>query len=547
MKNKGRKIFLIVIAILSAVVAIAVLGQIVRERKRGYSSDRTIPLLLGYEEGAYYINEDGVPVRTEDDEWNEYLVDAGSQFYEISEVSVTFSSQYRHQVLWLDKELQVLREQEVRGGEHVFPIMDKAEYLLIPAQKDEIFSVNGRLTAAGAEEKGQKEKDAEAFSGKYLSVLGDSLSACSFYIPGNYYPHYPKGDVDIRQMWWYLLADSLDMNVCKINACASSGVTRLTWDGLTGDEAGSAGRGTDLDMLGHIPDVILVWIGGNDMAAGADKSQVAEDYRKMLEKARILMLPYIIFSAIAWIVTWMGFQFPFGTALLEGAGYSMKSPAGFLFSLLTYICPVDNHLWFSYVLFLVFLLAFGLMGKPKKIVLPAAYAGYALSFLIPLPELIQKLMRYFFLFQAGTVLYRKERWLDNRRARLIVGPAFAVGFLFFCIFHALNWGEPQILSEPVAEIAGCSLILYIMARLKKGKGMKLLKETGRMSYQIYLLHHPFVVPGLLILLKGRMPVALLLPTVTVLGILIPVAVYRWVFERWSSLNIVCFGGRSRDQ
>ena len=152
MKNKGRKIFLIVIAILSAVVAIAVLGQIVRERKRGYSSDRTIPLLLGYEEGAYYINEDGVPVRTEDDEWNEYLVDAGSQFYEISEVSVTFSSQYRHQVLWLDKELQVLREQEVRGGEHVFPIMDKAEYLLIPAQKDEIFSVNGRLTAAGAEE-----------------------------------------------------------------------------------------------------------------------------------------------------------------------------------------------------------------------------------------------------------------------------------------------------------------------------------------------------------------------------------------------------------
>ena len=267
----------------------------------------------------------------------------------------------------------------------------------------------------------------------------------------------------------------------------------------------------------------------------------------MLEKARILMLPYIIFSAIAWIVTWMGFQFPFGTALLEGAGYSMKSPAGFLFSLLTYICPVDNHLWFSYVLFLVFLLAFGLMGKPKKIVLPAAYAGYALSFLIPLPELIQKLMRYFFLFQAGTVLYRKERWLDNRRARLIVGPAFAVGFLFFCIFHALNWGEPQILSEPVAEIAGCSLILYIVARLKKGKGMKLLKETGRMSYQIYLLHHPFVVPGLLILLKGRMPVALLLPTVTVLGILIPVAVYRWVFERWSSLNIVCFGGRSRDQ
>ena len=282
MKNKGRKIFLIVIAILSAVVAIAVLGQIVRERKRGYSSDRTIPLLLGYEEGAYYINEDGVPVRTEDDEWNEYLVDAGSQFYEISEVSVTFSSQYRHQVLWLDKELQVLREQEVRGGEHVFPIMDKAEYLLIPAQKDEIFSVNGRLTAAGAEEKGQKEKDAEAFSGKYLSVLGDSLSACSFYIPGNYYPHYPKGDVDIRQMWWYLLAESLDMNVCKINACASSGVTRLTWDGLTGDEAGSAGRGTDLDMLGHIPDVILVWIGGNDMAAGADKSQVAEDYRKMV-------------------------------------------------------------------------------------------------------------------------------------------------------------------------------------------------------------------------------------------------------------------------
>lgn len=96
------------------------------------------------------------------------------------------------------------------------------------------------------------------YKGKSLSILGDSISTFSGYIPEGNATYYPSGTVTaVTDTWWKKLIDALEMTLNVNNSWSGSRVT--TTNGET-----SAGCMTRCQSLGTSPDVIIVWMGIND-------------------------------------------------------------------------------------------------------------------------------------------------------------------------------------------------------------------------------------------------------------------------------------------
>lgn len=96
------------------------------------------------------------------------------------------------------------------------------------------------------------------YKGKTLSILGDSISTFSGYIPSGNATYYPSGTVTkVTDTWWKKLIDALGVELNVNNSWSGSRVT------TTGGTA-SAGCGERAEALGTSPDIIIVWMGIND-------------------------------------------------------------------------------------------------------------------------------------------------------------------------------------------------------------------------------------------------------------------------------------------
>lgn len=102
------------------------------------------------------------------------------------------------------------------------------------------------------------EKNISTYKGKTLSILGDSISTFSGYIPTGNATYYPRDDVQtVGNTWWKKLMDALGMTLDVNNSWSGSRVTTTSGDA-------SAGCGARCEALGTSPDVIIVWMGIND-------------------------------------------------------------------------------------------------------------------------------------------------------------------------------------------------------------------------------------------------------------------------------------------
>lgn len=101
------------------------------------------------------------------------------------------------------------------------------------------------------------------YSGKKLSILGDSISTYDGYIPTThtYYPNVNVPDVTrVQDTWWYKLMFALGMTLCVNNSYSGSCMS----SGGTGTAPTGYSRATQLDNLPDVPDVIIIAMGVND-------------------------------------------------------------------------------------------------------------------------------------------------------------------------------------------------------------------------------------------------------------------------------------------
>lgn len=158
--------------------------------------------------------------------------------------------------------------------------------------------VLGKTFAAGA-------AGGSTYSGKKISILGDSISTFSGYIPEGNVTYYPAGTIQsVQDTWWKKLIDALGMELLVNNSWSGSRVT-------TTDGESSAGCMARCQALGDNPDVIVVWMGINDFnnevalgtydgttALPSDTTTFLEAYAIMLDK---ILAAYPI--AEVWVCT----------------------------------------------------------------------------------------------------------------------------------------------------------------------------------------------------------------------------------------------------
>jgi len=117
----------------------------------------------------------------------------------------------------------------------------------------------------------QDEDDYNPLAGKKLSLLGDSITTFSGWIPSGYAVYYPRGDVDtVDKTWWYKLLQMSGMTLCRNAAWSGSSVTGNS-QGSTAAAGCSDIRINDLTNpdTGDTPDIIICYITTNDWANGS--------------------------------------------------------------------------------------------------------------------------------------------------------------------------------------------------------------------------------------------------------------------------------------
>lgn len=306
MPQRKKKWIVLIIVIVMAVIAAGLIIYLLKPQKK--EEEQGVPVLTSYWDGVHYTFENMTLKEYRDANWTMCLVDVPNQLYEISGLSLNFSGSNNHSVIWLDSGYNVVKAEELKGGKHILETEPGASIIAFSVRNREREELNLQavLSAEGTRQRELLAQESPFF-GKNLSVVGDSLSAFEGYIPTGYYPQYPSGDVTLPDMWWYQVARNLGMNISRINACAGSGVTHLTWSTELAEVAESPLRGTKLDVPGSTPDVILVWIGGNDMLMEASHEYIAEEYRKLMQNiadtypdAEVYMCTYYV-SALNYV------------------------------------------------------------------------------------------------------------------------------------------------------------------------------------------------------------------------------------------------------
>lgn len=124
-----------------------------------------------------------------------------------------------------------------------------------------------------------------SYVGKTISIIGDSITTYSGYIPSgfDYFYPYPTADFgDVNQTWWMQVINHYGMKLLVNNSWSGSAVA-----GTATSAAQSKSR-LNYSFIGEVkPDIILIFMGAND--AGSiyiTKDQFDDAYGKMIKNLK---------------------------------------------------------------------------------------------------------------------------------------------------------------------------------------------------------------------------------------------------------------------
>lgn len=232
-------------------------------------------LLCQFRDGHRYRVNGSRFIDEKDDAWDLGWLVAEDQRGRLTEVRFSFQEDEAHEVFALDKDYQVIWQRTLGKGEHSVPVAENVMGIAFSLRDGEPFQPVGT---------GMHPRLLTPLTGKKLSVLGDSVSAFSGYLPVEEGAYYSNVNFGAASMWWAVLAENTGMEICRINAVSGSGVV-VPEDNR--QLMGHSERCTSLSGRdGTTPDVILVLLGINDYFAGVPVSRIRQESLAMLSEIR---------------------------------------------------------------------------------------------------------------------------------------------------------------------------------------------------------------------------------------------------------------------
>lgn len=323
-----RKIAVILGAAVLAVIAVSSFYKLYRAGN-WVGEKNCRDLLYQAREGIVYRwTENGI-VECEEDNWTTLTVRCDDQMESLKKLQVGYNYDGEHLIVSYTQDGNFQSMWKLGKGTHIIEIPNHASFLYIAVHKDEMSELILKNT--------QKIEAESRYKGRYLSVLGDSISSYEGYIPRGFYPEYTEDSgMTVKDMWWYQTALRLGMNICRINGSSGSGVLTAA-DGTGGNDE----RCVNLHTKVHAPDLILVLLGANDFFRGSSKEKFRIEYREMIERmqacypdAEIVLCTYYHPSSVSVevdmtneVIGSIGNEFGLRVISLEKSGIEEREPS----------------------------------------------------------------------------------------------------------------------------------------------------------------------------------------------------------------------------
>lgn len=269
-------------------------------------------------------------------------------------------------------------------------------------------------------------------------------------------------------------------------------------------------------------------------------------------KAHYLIVPYLFFSIFAYLLINTALNIDVFARVLESGGYTKTGVAETLIGIFTYINHMDKHLWFLYSLFIVFVVNI-LFPKPAKhfaalIIMLGLYISKAF---FTYPGILDYVMSDFLFFALGRVIVRNYTFRD---ALDKINPITLVVLFFICnSFYSYLYikGLPDnkvfiavlYCFRAIVSLLGIASMCRAAKYIEKTSFADLFKALGGYSYDIYLIHAPFIVSGSMGILLAYSPLPKIICCLLVLieGIIFPISLSKLIIRRIPLFSTIILG------
>lgn len=186
-------------------------------------------------------------------------------------------------VTFVDKDNKVLLEQHIlKGGNVIPPIPPKYDGLAFNGWDNDLYNINEDIIIKATYVEGKND-----FVGKKVAIIGDSISTYYGLVPSGFatfYPYPTSNIFDYHDCWWMKTIDKLGAGLFVNNSYSGSCVATNTASSSTNDD-----RLSQLVINGEKPDVIIIYMGSNDVHSGSfTPSTFKSAYNTMLRKVKAL-------------------------------------------------------------------------------------------------------------------------------------------------------------------------------------------------------------------------------------------------------------------
>ncbi len=279
--------------------------------------------------------------------------------------------------------------------------------------------------------------------------------------------------------------------------------------------------------------------------------------RFILGKLKFLMIPYLTFSVFAYGFIRIALNIDKLAGILQSGGYGITAIKDSVMQILTYSNHTDQHLWFVYSLFIVFAINICLpklmKSKPMLLALLGLYVSKAFVHYPGILDYTASDLLFFSLARA-MLSGKINITLQSPLKIIAILALFITTNCLYSYFYVTRMPSGVIkgvlyVIRSISSAAGIITVCTLSKFLAKTKISGLFTRIGEYSYDIYLMHAPFLVSGLMgiLLSYSSLPTPLCCVAVLIIGIIAPYVISRFVIRKIPVLSLLLLGKNYRSK
>lgn len=271
----------------------------------------------------------------------------------------------------------------------------------------------------------------------------------------------------------------------------------------------------------------------------------------IIKKIRQLILPYLFWTLSLYIAARFVHDCIGGrlSDVLNGLGFVRLSWEEIVRNTLTFQDYYVEFLWFIYVLFLFFIVNI-FVGKKLNhfwILFAVMLLGTTINYYCTLPMIVHRFIRNYCDFLIGRLLFHNLKKMERKKIYYVAGIITVICFVILSVYWREGDGNlfcrlREEFSKHLMCWSLCILCFYFTGIIQGTKIGELLKKIGDYSYDIYLIHIPYIVPvvaGISYGLTNQWLISLIVSVIS--GIVIPASISKFFIRKIPILRTVALG------